>query len=115
MAESWKLFYDGGCNLCHVSQLRLERWAKAAGQPLTVDILQSAEAIEKGYGDGMVLEVDGKPFVASEAWLRTKSVWPWYLKPLAPVPGPLLRWGYGMVAKVRYRLFGRRSCPIPQR
>jgi predicted DCC family thiol-disulfide oxidoreductase YuxK len=115
MAEQWKLFYDGGCNLCHVSQLRLEKWAESAGQAVSVEILQSPEAIEKGYGEGMVLEVDGKAFIGSEAWLRTQSVWPWYLKPLVIVPKPILRWGYGVVARFRYRLFGRRSCPIPQK
>ncbi len=114
VVERWKLYYDGGCNLCHTSQLRLERWASRAGQPLDVDILQSAEGMAKGYGDAMVLEVDGRPLFAAEAWIHAMKVAPWPLRALRLLPRPLLRFGYGLVARIRYRVFGRRACPLPR-
>ncbi len=113
----WKLFYDGGCNLCHVSKLRAERWAERAGQPMEVDILQSHYAIEQGYGDAMVLEAD-RVYQGAEAWMKIMTISPWYLRWLGWLGQfwpfhPILKWGYGVVAKYRYRWFGTRACPIP--
>ena len=117
--EQWTLYYDGGCNLCHKSQLRIEKWAERAGQPLHVDILQSEESSQKGYSlDGMVLEIDGTPHIGYDAWLESMKVAPWFLRgfyilrKLAPA-----RWMfkivYGLVAKYRLMMFGTRSCQIP--
>src|SRR5437016_4864961 len=70
----WKLYYDGECNLCHGSQLRVVRWAARAGQPVETDVLQSGAAMEKGYdGGSMVLEAD-KVYYAEDAWLRLMKV-----------------------------------------
>lgn len=115
---TWKLFYDGGCNLCHVSQLRAERWASRAGQPLIVDVLASDEAIAKGYGEAMVLEVDGHPLYAEQAWMQVMTVAPWYLRWIVffncfrPTRA-LLAWGYRVVAKYRLKWFGTRECQLP--
>lgn len=109
----WTLFYDGGCNLCHLGRLRIEDWAPRAGIDLRVEVLQSAEAIGKGYGDAMVLEVDGKPLFGAEAWIETLGISPMPFRMARWIPRPLLRLGYGLVARYRYRIFGRRSCPIP--
>jgi predicted DCC family thiol-disulfide oxidoreductase YuxK len=115
---AWKLFYDGGCNLCHASQLRAERWAKKAGQPLDVDILASHEAIEKGYADAMVLEADGKVYQAADAWFKMMTVAPWYVrwvswfrywKPTRWLASKV----YDLIAKYRIKWFGSRSCQIP--
>ena len=116
--DAWKLYYDGECNLCHASQLRAVRWAKQAGQPMDVELLQSPEAQAKGYGKHIVLEADGRVYFGGDAWLRALR--------LAPAP---LRWislgsktaltraivavVYACVAKVRRRLMGKRSCPLP--
>jgi predicted DCC family thiol-disulfide oxidoreductase YuxK len=118
--STWKLFYDGGCNLCHVSQLRAERWAQRAGQPLDVDVLASDEAISKGYGDAMVLEADGKVYEAADAWLKIMTVGPWYLRPLSwtrffPPTHWLAAVAYNVVAKYRIKWFGSRACQIPSR
>lgn len=115
---AWTLYYDGGCNLCHASKLRVERWAERAKLPLHVDILQSPEAIEKGYGSAMVLEVDGEPLYGADAWLAMMQIAPWYLRWvgwLGLVPGvrQLMKAGYGVVARYRYRWFGTRACPLP--
>lgn len=116
---TWRLYYDGGCNLCHASKLRAEAWAQRAGQPLEVDILQSESAIAKGYGDAMVLEAD-RVYKAADAWLMLMTLAPWYLRWVAwtrhtPPTLALARGVYSLVARVRYRLFGRRACPLPAR
>jgi predicted DCC family thiol-disulfide oxidoreductase YuxK len=114
----WKLFYDGGCNLCHASKLRAEAWANRAGQPLKVDILLSDEAIAKGYGSAMVLEADGEVFTAADAWMRLMTIAPWYLRwltvfRLTRPTMALARWAYGVVAKYRIKWFGSRACEVP--
>ena len=118
--EQWTLYYDGGCNLCHTSKLKAETWAERAKQPLHVDILQSDEAIQKGYLEKglMVLEVDGQPIFGADAWLRILTIAPWYLRALSlmRLSAPtrwLARQGYAVVARVRYKLFGTRACPLP--
>ncbi len=117
---TWKLFYDGGCNLCHVSKLRAERWAQVMGKPLEVDVLASDEALAKGYGELMVLEADGEVLTGADAWLKMMSLAPWYLrwvswfgktKPTRSVA----RFFYGIVAKYRYKWFGTRACQMPTR
>ncbi|MFZ4507111.1 MAG: thiol-disulfide oxidoreductase DCC family protein [Fimbriimonas sp.] len=116
----WKLYYDGGCNLCHASQIRAVQWAARAHQPMEAMPLQSHEAIEKGYADAMVLERDGKVYQAVDAWMEILDIAPWYLrwvrslKKTAPTRS-LLRWGYGVVARYRLKWFGTRECQIPTR
>ncbi len=116
--STWKLFYDGGCNLCHSSQLRAERWARRAAQPLEIDVLASDEAIKKGYGDVMIVEADGKVFRADQAWFKLAALGPWYVRWMAPLNGfaptrALIRWGYNLVVKHRTRFFGTRECAVP--
>lgn len=116
---TWKLFYDGGCNLCHVSKLRVEKWAAKAHQPLDVDILLSDEAINKGYGDAMVLEAD-QVYQGADAWLKIMTISPWYIRWISwiasvPFLRPLFKWGYRVVAKYRYKWFGTRECQVPKR
>jgi predicted DCC family thiol-disulfide oxidoreductase YuxK len=114
---AWKLFYDGGCNLCHASQLRVERWAKRAGQPLEVDVLVSDEGIAKGYSEAMVLEADGRVLQAADAWMKVMTIAPWYLRWVAlfgktkPTMA-IARVFYGIVAKYRIKWFGSRECQI---
>jgi len=117
---TWKLFYDGGCNLCHVSKLRAEKWAKKAGQPMDVDVLLGDEAISKGYGEAMVLEADGQVLTAADAWLKILTIGPWYLRwlPWMRLTKPtmfLARMGYRIVDRYRYRWFGTRECQIHAR
>lgn len=116
---TWKLYYDGECNLCHGSQLQVVKWAKAAGQPIETDILQSEEGQSKYAGDAMVLEAE-KTYYAENAWLRLMKVAPWYLRwigYIGQVPGikQLLGLGYRVVAKYRKKWFGVRACPLPPR
>lgn len=119
MMEQWTLYYDGGCNLCHTSQLKLEKWAARAGQPLHVDILQSEEGIAKGYGlEGVVLEINGEPHIGYDGFLESTKVAPWFLRWIFPLRNNKLvrrmtKYWYGVVAKYRYKWFGTKACPIP--
>lgn len=114
---SWNLFYDGGCNLCHSAQLRAERWAIKAGQPLDVDVLASEEGRAKGYSDDIVLEADGQVFRAANAWMKLLTIAPWYLrwlsictktKPTMALAGAI----YRVVARYRIKWFGSRECNL---
>lgn len=114
----WRLYYDGGCNLCHESKLRVEKWAERAGQPFVAMPLQSTEALDKGYfGEAMILEAD-KTYRAADAWLRLMDIAPWYLRwvgwlKVVPPLRAIMRWGYGIVAKYRIKWFGSRACQLP--
>jgi predicted DCC family thiol-disulfide oxidoreductase YuxK len=110
---SWKLFYDGSCNLCHQSSKRISSWAVRAGQPLDVLTLQDPEAQQKGYSEQMVLEADGRVYFAAEAWLRLMALAPWYLRWVALFRHtPPTRWlattFYNFVARYRHFWLGRR-------
>ena len=114
---NWKLFYDGGCNLCHASQLRAEKWAKRARQPLEVDVLLSDEALAKGYGDAMILEADGSIFRGADAWLKLMTIAPPYLRWVALLAKTkptraIAIYVYDVVARYRLKWFGSRACSI---
>lgn len=117
--ETWNLYYDGGCNLCHTSKLKAEKWAARAGQPLHVEVLQSDEAVDKGYDpDTMVLEADGKVYKRHNAWLRIMTIAPWYMRWMSwfrhtRATRAIAGWFYNLVAKLRYKVMGRRACPLP--
>lgn len=83
-----------------------------------MEILQSPEAVAKGYTDGgMVLEAE-EVLVGADAWMRIMAVAPFPLSLVYPLSkfAPfrlMMAVGYNLVAKFRYRLFGRRACPLP--
>lgn len=114
---AWKLYYDGGCNLCHASKLRVEGWAARTGQPLEVDTLTSDEAMSRSYGPDLTLVVEGQVLTRSAAWLRMLTLAPRPLRWLSvlnhwPATRALAEAVYGFVAANRYRLLGRRACPV---
>lgn len=121
MAMEWRLYYDGGCNLCHVSQLRVERWALRRGRQLVPLPLQSDEAQDKGYPmDAMILEKNGAVYAGADAWLELLEIAPWYLRWLFPLRKirplrAILAWGYRIVERYRIKWFGSRECRIPAR
>lgn len=114
----WKLYYDGGCNLCHRSKLRAERWAERSGRPLEAIPIQSEEGHAKGYDLHEMILVADREYRGADAWLTLCGIGPWYVRWLAPLRlFPLTRWlahaGYWVVARIRYRVFGRRACELP--
>ncbi len=67
--------------------------------------------------DSFVLVEDGRVFTRSEAALRIarRLGVPWSLAyPLMVVPRPFRDWAYDVVARNRYRWFGKReTCRVP--
>lgn len=118
--QSWKLFYDGGCNLCEHSQSRFSRWARSAGFPLETEYLQGPEAVAKGYdGSEMVLEAEGAVLRGPDAALRLLKIAPVPLRWFAwiasfPLTRAFARGCYRLIARFRYTLFGKRACPLPK-
>lgn len=122
------LLYDGVCALCNgvvhflLKRDRLDRFRYA---PLQSDL--GREVLARfdihTFPDGVMLLTDAltpsehlyqrSDAVAASLQLLGAS-WRLTGKSLALVPRPLRDWGYGVVARFRYRLFGRYdTCPVP--
>lgn len=119
------VFYDGSCGLCE----RSVRWLldHDPGQQLRFAPLQGStaaqfrqagiavpEALESvavaiRSGDSVRLLVRAQAFLEL---CRILAFQPWWVRMLSRLPPSLLDFGYGLVAKIRYRLFGKSSaCP----
>jgi predicted DCC family thiol-disulfide oxidoreductase YuxK len=122
------LLYDGVCALCNgvvqflMKSDRLDRFRYAPLQSgLGREVL--ARFNIHTFPDGVMLLTDA--LTSNEhLYQRSDAVaaslqrlrWPWRVvgKALRLVPRPLRDWGYGIVARFRYRLFGRYdTCPVP--
>jgi predicted DCC family thiol-disulfide oxidoreductase YuxK len=122
------LLYDGVCALCNgvvqflMKRDRLDRFRYAPLQSdLGREILARFEI--RNFPDGVILLTDA--LTASEhlyhrsdgfaAALRLLGgAWARVGRALEMVPRTLREWGYGIVARFRYRLFGRYdTCPVP--
>ena len=88
---------------------------------METDFLQNTDAITKGYsGEEMILEADGIVYRGPDAWLKLLSIAPRPLRWLSWTGRfAVTRWlnqvGYRLVARFRYVLFGRKTCPLPNR
>ena len=117
------VLFDGVCNLCNgavqfiINRDPEGRFAfaslqSAAGQAYLRQFGLSTDAF-----DTFVLVEGEKAYTRSTAALRIARRLPgaWrLLYALVIVPRPVRDWGYGLVARNRYRLFGRRdSCMMP--
>jgi predicted DCC family thiol-disulfide oxidoreductase YuxK len=112
--ERWVLFYDGTCNFCHASMKKVKEWARRTGKPLDVHTLQSPLAKERGYGENMILEADGRVYEAGDAWLRVMAIAPWYLRWITLMRHTgftkwLAKMGYNFVARNRHLWMGKRA------
>jgi predicted DCC family thiol-disulfide oxidoreductase YuxK len=123
------ILYDGVCGLCNRVVrllLRLDREGHLRFAPLESPI--AAEILARfptppGEPEGVLLitaalmpeEAIYRRFDAVAEALRTLSgPWPLIGALLRLVPRPLREWSYGLIARNRYRLFGRYdTCPLP--
>jgi predicted DCC family thiol-disulfide oxidoreductase YuxK len=119
------LFYDGYCALCHRAVefvLKHDRSGKAFRfAPLQGATFQSRvpAGIRANLPDSVVvLTDDGTLLVRSNAFLhilrRLGGGWKILAGALAVVPRPLRDVVYNFIARIRYRMFGKRDdlCPI---
>lgn len=117
------LLFDGVCNLCNASVQFIIRHDPegrvrfASLQSEAAHRLLARPCLEGKLLDSVVLVEGARAYVRSEATLRTARhlAWPWSLLALlVVVPRPIRDWGYDLIARHRYRWFGRRqSCMIP--
>jgi predicted DCC family thiol-disulfide oxidoreductase YuxK len=117
------ILFDGVCNLCNgFVQFVIER---DPGARFRFGALQSSSARQlldlhgaaNPLPDSIVLVEAGRAVTRSTAALRIARclTFPWPLAyALVAVPRPLRDWIYDLVARRRYRWFGRREgCMIP--
>jgi predicted DCC family thiol-disulfide oxidoreductase YuxK len=117
------VLFDGVCNLCHASVrfiLAHDREAIFRFAPLDSDTSRAFTAgglLEDRSVDSVILVEDGVSYVRSEAAIRIagRLGLPWrVLIGLKILPERLRDAAYDLVARNRYRWFGRReSCPTP--
>jgi predicted DCC family thiol-disulfide oxidoreductase YuxK len=119
------LFYDGHCGLCHHAVKFVLRHDRA-GEKFLFAPLQGTTFAEKVPVEErstlpdsvVVLASDGRLLVRSEAFVhickRIGGGWGGLGACLAVVPRPLRDAVYDLVARTRFRIFGRRDdvCPV---
>ncbi|HEY1994176.1 MAG TPA: DCC1-like thiol-disulfide oxidoreductase family protein [Edaphobacter sp.] len=125
------LLYDGVCALCHgvvqflMQRDKLDRFRYAPLQSsLGREVLARFQI--HTLPDGVMLLTDAltptehlyqRSDAVAAALLRLSAanrIWRLAGRILRLMPRPLRDWGYGIVARFRYRLFGRYdTCPVP--
>lgn len=119
------LFYDGHCALCHRTVefvLKHDRLGKAFRfAPLQGDTFQARVPVgqRKGLPDSVVvLSSDGLLLARSNAIIyllrRLGGGWRVVAGIMRVIPRPVRDAVYDLMARIRYRIFGRRDdvCPI---
>jgi len=121
--DSPVILFDGVCNLCNAAVRTVVRHDDAGvyrlaplGSPVGQELLRRHGLPTDGF-DSVVLVEDGAAYTRSTAALRVcrRLGRPWsLLGPLLAVPAPLRDPFYDLVARTRYRLFGRTDgCQVP--
>jgi len=117
------VLFDGVCNLCNASIdfiIRRDRLGKlhfASLQGVRGRALKQQYAIPAEFTDNIVLIENGEAHHQSTAVLRIARHmnWPWnWTSWLTIIPAPVRDALYMLIARRRYRWFGRReTCRIP--
>ncbi|HEX7157812.1 MAG TPA: DCC1-like thiol-disulfide oxidoreductase family protein [Edaphobacter sp.] len=121
------LLYDGVCVLCNgvvKFVVRNDKRAEFRFAPLESAVAEEFLAEATNAREGVVLVTDTlgpgqkirhRSDAVSGVLLTLGGGWGVLGRVLAAVPRPLREFGYGIVARIRYRLFGRyAACPIPE-
>lgn len=117
------LYYDGGCGLCHRFVRFVatrDRAARVAFSPLGGEHFRASvpEAQRANLPDSLVLRTaDGNLLVRSSAVLTVLGGLGGFWRVLAAaagvVPAPVRDFVYDIVARLRYRSFGRTTAACP--
>lgn len=117
------IVFDGMCNLCSRSVAFIirrdpeRRFRFAPMQSEAGARLLQRHGLDPDDVRTLLLVEGGRPYLRSDAWLRVvrRLRGPWRLAAgLRLVPRPVRDWVYGVVARNRYRWFGRREqCLVP--
>lgn len=119
------VLFDGVCNLCNTSVLFIIdrdpaarfRFAALQSDAAAAALASLSAEVPQHGADSIVLIQDGRVYQRSDAALRIaqglRRPWP-FLGALLVVPRPVRDWVYDLIARNRYRWFGRRdACRIP--
>ena len=118
------LLYDGVCALCNgVVRFVLKRDKAGVFRFAALESRVGKELLGNGATtlDGVALVIDAlteeqRVYWRSDATAEALRLlgWTWWAQALAAVPRPLRETGYTLVARVRYKVFGRYDiCPLP--
>ena len=122
--EQETIFYDGNCALCHsvvrfaLSEMPKRRYAFSPLQGETFEKLIPEGTRSKLPDSFLVLTSDGAIEVEGEAAVHVLKSFGgfWYLLGvvLGFLPRQILNFGYRLVARTRYQLFGKKEslCPL---
>jgi len=124
-AQTERIFYDGHCGLCQGFVRFVIPRDPAGGKfrfaPLQGSTFESLVPAERraGLPDSMVvLTSDGALLVRSDAVIhvlrRLGGFWKFIAGAISIIPRPIRDATYNFIARVRYRIFGRRDnvCPV---
>jgi predicted DCC family thiol-disulfide oxidoreductase YuxK len=125
MRQTETIFYDGHCGLCHHAVkfvLKHDRsgttfrFAPLQGETFRTRVPANRRAI---LPDSMAVQtIDGSLLMRSNAWIhilrRLGGKWKIVAALAAAVPESLRDMVYTFIARIRYRVFGRRVdlCPL---
>lgn len=116
------LVFDGNCILCHsffrwvIKKDRQQRFRFATLQSQAGQLVLGSLDMPGGY-DTVLLKQGGKIYTYSTAALRTLILlggfYGWLGRAGFVFPKIIRDWVYRVVAKNRYRWFGRKECLVP--
>jgi predicted DCC family thiol-disulfide oxidoreductase YuxK len=117
------VLFDGVCNFCNASvNFVMERdrhdYFRYAALQLDAGLkIMADNGLEAGKLDTLLLYEDGKIYTRSTAALRIarklSGGWPLFYAFII-IPRPIRDFFYNLIAKNRYRLFGRQeACQVP--
>jgi predicted DCC family thiol-disulfide oxidoreductase YuxK len=117
------VLYDGVCGLCHRTVnllLRIDRKRAFRFAPLQGETAERLKATHPEIPrdlDSVVYVEDGRVYLRSRAFFHAAKHlgWPWRMAYwLRWIPAPLADLLYHVVARMRYRVFGRYdTCRMP--
>ena len=126
MSEPPVLIFDGLCNICGFGVQKVLRYDRAGifrfafAQGPVGHRLKAQYGLTPGDLENVALIADGQCYVKSTAALKVldRLPGPWrMMRVLWLVPRPIRDFFYGLIARNRYRLFGKRKAcltPTPQ-
>jgi len=122
------LFYDGVCGLCNrLVQFVLKRDTAASFRFASLQSDYATQILQQDALDPQVLDTvyvieapGAQPKSRSDAVISILralgGLWSAVAISLSILPRPLRDWGYNIVARHRYRIFGKfESCPLPEK
>ena len=105
-----KILYDGGCGLCHgFVQFVVERDRAARFVYAPQKVVGGTVVVVTAAGERLE-----RSDAALYVWRQLGGAWAALSALMGLVPRPLRDLVYGFVARIRYRVFGRRTqaCPL---